>query len=672
MISARRTTAAGPVRAGAATAVVLATAGGLLTTVATVPASAATVTCASPTYKRQFFANTTFSGTPKKTDCDTTIAENWGAGAPATGLPKDNFGVRWTVTRDFGSGGPFTFTAAAQDGIRVYLDGKAKVNLWKNVTTTQKKTVDLTIPAGKHTIRVDHANFTGNANVNFAYTPRTSATVDKVEPLTPTGTALTYDNTTGKARLTWAKNKEMDLAGYRIYRSLSGSPFGTPLATASATATTYTDSAVPNTGATYAYEIRAYDKAGNQSAGSADLTATTVDKTAPAQVTGVRVTVTASNLRLDWNPVADAFSYSLYRASAPQGPYARINWAIGDTFIYDNTGDVKQRAYYRVTAVDKYDNESVPSATVDPGVPDTTAPDQVTGLTAQGTTAGNAVRWQASSADVERYEVWTSTAGQADPDGPDIALATSFNDEVAEPGVPVTYTIQAVDAYGNISPVSETVTATRPAPGESAVPTNLSGTLHDSDTELDWDYPTDNAPSDYRVYRRTGTNDAWTRISEGDDHWTRYSRNGLTFVRYADTAAPLGRASYYLVALDQHGDESTPTGIVTVTRGTPATATAPAPPTMTLSAPYTECTANDCVAHGGSNTPLTMTLTPDPDRLIWGYEYRFTGDSGYTRTPDATIAWTPPASGTYTFEVRAVDYYMDRTGAAATILFKVG
>ena len=82
MNPARRTTRA------ATTALVLATTGGLLTAVA----SAATATCDSPVYKRQFFANATFSGTPKRPDCDTSIAENWGANAPATGLPKDSFG----------------------------------------------------------------------------------------------------------------------------------------------------------------------------------------------------------------------------------------------------------------------------------------------------------------------------------------------------------------------------------------------------------------------------------------------------------------------------------------------------------------------------------------------------------------------------------------------------
>ncbi|MGY5044534.1 PA14 domain-containing protein [Streptomyces sp. 900105755] len=125
-----------------ATAVVLATTAGLLTTVAVPTASAAT-TCASPVFKRQLFANTTFKGTPKKTACDSAIDESW-SGAPASGLPKDNFGVRWSVTRDFGSGGPFALAASGLDGIRVYLDGVRKIDLWKNTTKTVTKTVNAT------------------------------------------------------------------------------------------------------------------------------------------------------------------------------------------------------------------------------------------------------------------------------------------------------------------------------------------------------------------------------------------------------------------------------------------------------------------------------------------------------------------------------------------------
>lgn len=190
---------------------VAATSCSLLTAVSATPAAAAT-SCTSPVFKRQFFANTSFSGTPKKTDCDSVIDQNWGTGAPASGLPKDNFGVRWSLTRDFGSGGPFAFTAATRDGIRVYLDGVRKVDIWKNVSTTQKKTVNVTVPAGKHSLRIDFVNWTGPANVKFGYAPRTSATVDKVKPLSPVGVKAVLDNATANAKVTWSANEEMDLA----------------------------------------------------------------------------------------------------------------------------------------------------------------------------------------------------------------------------------------------------------------------------------------------------------------------------------------------------------------------------------------------------------------------------------------------------------------------------
>ncbi|WP_443075227.1 hypothetical protein [Streptomyces sp. NBC_01483] len=137
---------------------------------------------------------------------------------------------------------------AAQDGLRVYLDGTRKVDLWKNVSSTVKKTVNVTIPSGKHTLRVDYANWTGAANVSFGYTPRTTATVDKVKPLTPTGTSASYDTAGGNTRLSWAKNKEMDLAGYRVYRRLKGSTTWTKLTTTAAVS--YTDTTVPATGDT--------------------------------------------------------------------------------------------------------------------------------------------------------------------------------------------------------------------------------------------------------------------------------------------------------------------------------------------------------------------------------------------------------------------------------------
>ncbi|WP_309243859.1 PA14 domain-containing protein [Streptomyces sp. CAI-85] len=240
--------------------------------VAVVPrvAVAADVGCSANVYKRTFYKNTSFSGSPVRTGCDSAISESW-AGSPGSGVPSNKFGVRWSVTRDFGSGGPFTFAASGTDGIRVYLDGKRKIDLWKNTgDTSRSKSVNLTVPAGKHTLRVDHVNWSGAAKVKFSYTPRTSATYDKVKPLAPTGVKTAYDTKSRRTTVSWGANKEMDLAGYTLYRRPVGS--GTWTKVAATSARSHTDPLVnPDDRTAYYYEVRARDKAGNSSGGSADV-----------------------------------------------------------------------------------------------------------------------------------------------------------------------------------------------------------------------------------------------------------------------------------------------------------------------------------------------------------------------------------------------------------------
>lgn len=304
----------------AATAVLAAT-GGLI---AAAPASAA-VTCTSPVWKAQYFGNTSFGGTPKLTACDSAVAENYGYGDPAgVTLPKDNFSVRWSLTRDFGSGGPFRLSAATQDGMRVYIDGVRKIDLWKNVSTTARKTLDLTLPAGKHTLRVDYVAWTGLANAAFTYAPRTEAAVDTVKPLAPTGLTVAHDQATTKTTLRWAANKEMDLAGYRVYRRQNTTQWarisGSSLLTSPSFAGT-----TPATGHAYLYEVRAVDRAGRESEGSLDATAVTSDRTGPATPTGLTVTGDAWWATLTWQEVADAASYEVYASSAATGPFELLH-----------------------------------------------------------------------------------------------------------------------------------------------------------------------------------------------------------------------------------------------------------------------------------------------------------------------------------------------------------
>ncbi|MCF1596645.1 PA14 domain-containing protein [Streptomyces muensis] len=508
----RRTTAA------TAAAVVLATTGGLLTALAT-PASAA-VTCTSPVFKRQFFANTAFSGTPKKTDCDSVIDQNWGTNAPVSGLPRDNFSVRWTVTRDFGSGGPFSLAASGLDGIRVYLDGSRKIDLWKNTSTTVSRTVNVTIPSGKHTLRVDYANWTGSARVKFAYTPRTSATVDKVRPLTPTGTTVTYDKATGKAKLAWAKNKEMDLAGYQVYRRLKGAAYpGKPLATAGSAATSYTDTP-PATGATYYYEVRAYDKAGNVSGGSTDQPVTTVDRTGPAAPTGLTAHGDLWGMMIEWDAAPDAVSYELFEKDQATGALTLLKQLTGTSFIH-HVGHDETKHTYLVRGRDAAGNAGAYSTPVTSDGIDRTPPDAPQNLQATATYDAVRLHWTMPegrlSDEINNDAYFTVLRSPGTTLGADaVAVPCTVNttlDSAAgeysfgcssddfEFDTTYTYGVVITDWQGNRSAPSNPVTVTTSDRTAPLPLTGLTATPRADGTELRWNAPADDDIASYRALR---------------------------------------------------------------------------------------------------------------------------------------------------------------------------
>ncbi|MFE5911257.1 PA14 domain-containing protein [Streptomyces wedmorensis] len=507
-----------------ATTAALAASGGLLTAA---PASAA-VTCASPVWTAQYFANTTLTGTPKLTVCDSAIAENYGWGDPAgVTLPADNFSVRWSLTRDFGSGGPFQFAAEAQDGIRVYLDGVRKVDLWRNVTTTQKKTVALTVPAGRHTLRVDYATWTGAANVKFTYTPNTSAAVDKVRPLAPTGTSVSYDPTLNKTTVKWAPNKEMDHAGYRLYRRLPTTAWAKiSSSTALITGTSYVNYP-PATGQSFLYELRAVDKAGNESWGSADLTVWTVDKTGPAAPAGLVVDTSAGINALSWRAVPEAVRYEVEAADQATGPYSLLTPRIEPSYRDLTSADGVPR-YYRVRAYDADDNPSAYSAIASGDRIDRTPPPPPVITDPYVTNSATTIHWDAPDAfgtdfgNGGSYRVYRSPGTTIDP-----AMLTRVTcdaegsyffsyrgycrDLEMNAGTYYTYAVTALDPTGNESALSVPLTvrtgdlvAPGPVTGVTATP-RADGVL------VRWDASTADDLDDIRyVYR------VWMGV-QGDD-----------------------------------------------------------------------------------------------------------------------------------------------------------
>ncbi|MFE1406628.1 PA14 domain-containing protein [Streptomyces sp. NPDC058770] len=668
----------------AACAVVLATAGGLLSVAPS--ASAAAVTCASPVFKRTFYANTTFSGTPKRTDCDSTINENWGNRAPGyKGMPANKFGVRWSMSRDFGSGGPFSFTVSARDGIRVYLDGVRKIDVWKDGSATVTRTVNVTVPKGKHSLRVDYVNWTGAANVKFGYAPRTSASVDKVKPLVPTGTTVRYDATSTSTKVSWAKNKEMDLAGYRVYRRLKGASFPSkPIATT--TATSWTDTTVPKDGYVYYYEVRAYDKAGNTSSGTADIGITTVDRTAPAAPKGVdknwsmnypdRVT-----LYWDENKEPDLAGYRVYRSTTLPVALTPENLLSGDEPTYysyysvpvPQTGDVY---YYVVTAVDTHGLESAASSYAMYYTRDKTPPVETAfNLRAEEGEAGVMLTWDPSegtSRDFAGYSVFrrraTATTGTAPEEVGKGVKGTTFTDVAPPPGTTYIYYVISLDHAGNGGPSSDKVTVA--VTGNTTAPaalTGLTATPEENGVTLSWDASDAPGLTHYRVLRGTLSDGQWT-YAPVEDPTTRRPREIKESTFHDMVPADGQEARYAVVGVDQYGNQLAPETGATVVAVTALDLRPTAPPATGGPFSFASAGTSGYISWGFVDTTGNENGSPATDILVRRWNPQ-TGEFDLINTSPSNSGssyWdlTQPSATTvyYRLSVR----YADGTESAAT------
>jgi len=182
---------------------------------------------------------------------------------------------------------------------------------------------------------------------------------DTTAPAAPAGVGATPYSAEVQVRLDWTANTEPDLAGYRVYRStVSGSGYA-EVTTSAVTATTYTD-AVPGPG-TYFYIVRAFDGAGNGSAGSTEVSAVVADLP-PAAPAGLAATAGNGQVSLTWtaNAEGDLAGYNVYRGETKLNTLGLVA-----TASYQDSAVVNGTTYtYHVTAVDGAGHESTASSTV--------------------------------------------------------------------------------------------------------------------------------------------------------------------------------------------------------------------------------------------------------------------------------------------------------------------
>jgi LysM repeat protein len=109
----------------------------------------------------KYFNNKNLEGDPVVTRNDNTIYFNWGSGSPAAAVSSDYFSAVWNGDFSFAAG-TYRFTATADDGIRVYLDGNLMIDEWHN-SSTRTYWAELYVTAGSHHVKVQYFENNGDA-----------------------------------------------------------------------------------------------------------------------------------------------------------------------------------------------------------------------------------------------------------------------------------------------------------------------------------------------------------------------------------------------------------------------------------------------------------------------------------------------------------------------------
>ncbi|WP_165314258.1 lytic polysaccharide monooxygenase [Agromyces protaetiae] len=195
----------------------------------------------------------------------------------------------------------------------------------------------------------------------------------------------------------------------------------------------------------------------------------TPDTTAPSAPTGLTsAATTASSVDLRWTASTDdrgVASYRVERATG-SGAFAQVATPAGTSYL--NTGLAASTTYrYRVSAVDAAGNVSAASAvfsvtTASGTTPDTTQPSAPTGLASSGVTSSSVnLSWTASTDDrgVTGYRVERATATGAFQQVAQVTT-TSYQNTGLAAATTYRYRVSAVDAAGNVSGLSTTISVT--------------------------------------------------------------------------------------------------------------------------------------------------------------------------------------------------------------------
>ncbi|MGI6368118.1 MAG: PA14 domain-containing protein [Anaerolineae bacterium] len=129
-------------------------------------------------WRGEYYGNPDLADQPYFVRDDAQISADWGAGGPGSGVPGDAFSVRWTARLALEQG-RYSFSTVADDGARVYVDGRVVIDAWMGAVA-QRREGSIDLDAGEHRIVVEYYEAAGQASIQFDMALVAEPTVEPV------------------------------------------------------------------------------------------------------------------------------------------------------------------------------------------------------------------------------------------------------------------------------------------------------------------------------------------------------------------------------------------------------------------------------------------------------------------------------------------------------------
>jgi beta-glucosidase len=134
----------------------------------------------------EYFANTSLAGDPLVTRIDKKVDFDFGDKSPVKGVPKEQYGIRWTKT------GAYRIGMVCDDGCRVFLDDKNVVDNWKE-HGAESHTAEVKLVAGQsHTLRLEYFNAKMLGVARFVCQSAAAATAEAIDAASQADAAVVF------------------------------------------------------------------------------------------------------------------------------------------------------------------------------------------------------------------------------------------------------------------------------------------------------------------------------------------------------------------------------------------------------------------------------------------------------------------------------------------------